>query len=177
MHACKHCALCRAVTCRRHSDGQRRRPSTGAAGCSRRLGGGRPRVIKRRAPREHSLKVANEIRHDWGSRGDCQMQSALGVGLRTRRPPTMSSAVVSVTTSRALAWCSPFRPAPTTAPRPSAAYASRTELPVARRTATPAEATRLSDCHWSFVFEHCEASAIKQHAAPRAQAPSSASNC
>ena len=43
------------------------------------------------------------------------------------RLPTMRSAVVSPTTSKAFAWCSPFRPAPTVAPLPSERYASRTE--------------------------------------------------
>ena len=57
----------------------------------------------------------------------------------------------------------------------SQVYASRTELPAASLTETPAVAMRFSACHCNFVLLHWLASATKQHAAPRAQAPSSAS--
>ena len=44
----------------------------------------------------------------------CSPHSALALELVDQfRLPTMRSAVVSLTTSRAFAWCSPFKPAPT----------------------------------------------------------------
>ena len=180
MHTCKVCALCRAGPCRRHSHRRGRGTLTSAAGRSRSLGGRRLHVVERRSSGEDGLKVADKVNDHRSSRGDRQAQSALGVRFRTRRPvkaPDDELCRRVTNDKQGFGMAQPLiRPAPTTAPRPSAAYASRTEWPVARRTATPAEATRLSDCHCSFVFEHCEASAIKQHAAPRAQAPSRASS-
>ena len=128
VHACKHCALCRAVTCRRHLEGLCRRPSTGAAGRSRCLGDKRLRVVKRRAPREHSPRMKSATTGAPEATARCSPLSALAFELVDQfKLPTIRSAVVSLTTSRAFEWCSPFRPTPTVAPRPSATYASRTE--------------------------------------------------
>ena len=46
---------------------------------------------------------------------------------------------------------------------------------VTRRESDGYPGNSLSDCHWSFVLLHWEASAIKQHDAPREHAPSKAS--
>ena len=108
-HACKDCALCRAVTCRRHLEGLGRRPGTGAAGRSRRLAGTGGFASSSAEPPENTFSKSRMKSATIGAfeaTARCSPLSALALELVDQfKLPTIRSAVVSLTTSRAFEWC------------------------------------------------------------------------
>ena len=88
---------------------------------------GRLGVLKTLAGLEEAVEVASVL-HD-GSRRWLQREVHPASKLVFEDPlqlgePTTSSAAVLPASRTLLAWCRPLMPAPTTAPRPSATYAS-----------------------------------------------------